>query len=120
MQACEALLRLSSTPTPFVYRHLLAVMMFSFVYSFPFAYAAALGAAVIPVSYMMCFALYGVARLSHELENGLGFHSSSLDLEGFLVRGPRVYNLRMQRIARSVIPEASCYRHTHSGVPWRA
>ena len=84
-QSWEGLFRISSTPTPFVYRHLLSVMMFTFVYSFPFAYVASLQVYVIPISYMICFAIYGVAMLSQELENPLGWDSADLDLEGFQV-----------------------------------
>ena len=60
-------------------------MVFMFVYSFPFAYVQALGVAVVPISYMFCFALYGLLRLSHELENPLGWDLADLDLEGFQV-----------------------------------
>ena len=85
LQSWEGLTRIASTPTPFVYRHLLAVMLVTFVYSFPFAYVASLQATVIPVSYMFCFMFYGVATLSQELENPLGWDLTDLDLEGFQV-----------------------------------
>ena len=46
--------RVANTPTPFIYRHVLAVMLFAFVFSFPFAFVATLKATVIPVSFMVC------------------------------------------------------------------
>ena len=34
LKSWEALLRISTTPTPFVYRHLLAVMLFTFIFTY--------------------------------------------------------------------------------------
>ncbi len=84
-QAWEGLNRIATSRTPFVYRHLLAVMIFAFVFSFPFAYVSTLKEATIPVSFMMCLAYYGVNELSHDLENPLGWHDTDLNLEDFQV-----------------------------------
>ncbi len=72
LQAWEGLARVSTSMTPFVYRHVLAVMIFFFVFSFPFAFVASLKETVIPVSILVCFAFYGVNELSHDLENPVG------------------------------------------------
>ena len=60
-------------------------MLFVFVFSFPFAYVQLLGGWVVPTTFLLCFALYGVAHISRELENPLGWELSDLDLEGFKV-----------------------------------
>ncbi len=75
-----------TTPTPFLYRHLLATLVFVFVFTFPFGFIDLLGIVVVPASIMMCFGLYGVLQLAQELENPLGWDDNDIDLSGFQVR----------------------------------
>ncbi|MDR3427817.1 bestrophin family ion channel [Silvimonas sp.] len=47
-QNWEHLNRIVTTPTPFVYRHLLYTLIFIYVFTFPFAFVANLQYFVIP------------------------------------------------------------------------
>jgi hypothetical protein len=58
LQSWEALVRIVTSPTPFLYRHLLATLVFIFVFTFPFGFVNTLGVVVIPASVFMCFGLY--------------------------------------------------------------
>ncbi len=90
LQSWEALVRIVTSPTPFLYRHLLATLVFIFVFAFPFGFVETLGVVVIPAAGVMCFGLYGVLELAQELENPLGWDLNDIDLTGFQVgAGPR-------------------------------
>jgi hypothetical protein len=82
-QGWEALIRIVTSPTPFLYRHLLSVLVFLFVFTFPFAFVSVLGWITVPASMMICIALYGLLTLAQELENPLGFDANDIDLTGF-------------------------------------
>ncbi len=58
VQSWEALVRIVTSPTPFLYRHLLATLVFIFVFTFPLGFVHTLGPVVIPASIFMCFGLY--------------------------------------------------------------
>ena len=81
-QSYEAMVRIVTSPTPYVYRHLLGTLVFSFVYAFPFAFVALLGWVVVPASMALCLGMYGVLALSQELENPLGRDDNDIDLAG--------------------------------------
>ncbi len=61
-----------TSPTPFVYVHLLNVLIFVFVFSLPLAFVRLLGPVVIPATMFMCLGLYGLLDTAQELENPLG------------------------------------------------
>jgi hypothetical protein len=83
LQAWENLVRIVTSPTPFLYRHLLACLVFLYVFTFPFAAVDALRWAVVPVSAAVCLCFYGVLVLAQELENPLGYDANDIDLDGF-------------------------------------
>ncbi len=87
-QAWEALIRIVTSPTPFVYRHMLATLVLLFVFTFPFGLVKGLGIIVVPASVVMCFGLYGLLVLAQELENPLGWDDNDIDLTGFQVQLP--------------------------------
>lgn len=83
-QGWEHLSRIVSTPTPFVYKHLVSSLMFLFVFTFPFGYVSTISWAVIPAAMVMAMGFYGVGQVTHELENPLGWDENDIDLTGFL------------------------------------
>ena len=46
--------RIATTPTPFIYRHLAVIMAFTFVFTFPLGFVATLKSAVIPCTAAIC------------------------------------------------------------------
>ena len=62
---------------------IVAAVSSSFHGRFPFAYASSLGASIIPASFFMCIAFYGMSELSQELENPIGWDLNDIDLNGF-------------------------------------
>ena len=81
-QAWEALSRIATFPTAFIYRHLVAMLVFVFVFSFPVCFVASLGVSVIPASLVMCLTMAGVQQLALELDNPLGWDANDIDLDG--------------------------------------
>ena len=47
-QGYENLLRIVTSPTPFLYVHLMALLVFLFVFTFPFAFVGVLGVRTLP------------------------------------------------------------------------
>jgi hypothetical protein len=82
VQTWEHLVRIVTCPTPFVYRHLVALLVFLFVFTFPFAYVQTLGVVIVPATCIVCLGYYGVSELAQELENPLGFDANDVDLRG--------------------------------------
>ena len=81
-QSWEALLRIVTSPTPFMYRHLLGSLVFFLVFAFPVCFVGLLGIVVIPTSLAVTLGLYGVLTLAQELENPLGRDENDIDLDG--------------------------------------
>jgi hypothetical protein len=65
-----------------VYRHLVALLVFLFVFTFPFAYVQTLGVVIVPATCIVCLGYYGVSELAQELENPLGYDANDIDLRG--------------------------------------
>ena len=59
-QTWENMVRLATTPSPFVYRHLVATLTLLYVFTFPFGFVSVLGAWVIPFSAIIALAFYGI------------------------------------------------------------
>ncbi len=53
-----------TSPTPFLYVHLLATLAFVFVFAFPYIFVESLGYVVIPASIVVCLGMYGVLQLA--------------------------------------------------------
>lgn len=83
MQAWENMVRIATTPTPFVYRHLVVIMAFTFVFTFPVGFVGTLGMAVIPCTAGIACMFYGLLHLSRELENPFGFDFNDIKLSKF-------------------------------------
>ena len=84
-QAWEALIRIVTSPTPYVYRHMLATLVFLFVFLFPLGYVTVLRSIVIPATMAVCTGVYGLLELAQELENPLGWDDNDIDLNGLQV-----------------------------------
>jgi hypothetical protein len=77
------MVRIATTPSPFVYRHLVVLLTFIFVFTFPLGFITILGTAVIPFTAFTALGFYGVLHLSKELENPYGFDFNDIDLSLF-------------------------------------
>ena len=49
-QTWENMLRIATTPSPFVYRHLVVTLTLIYVFTFPIGFVSVLGVSVIPFS----------------------------------------------------------------------
>ncbi|WP_405051535.1 bestrophin family ion channel [Silvimonas sp.] len=67
-QNWEHLNRIVTTPTPFVYRHLLSTLIFIYVFTFPFAFVASLKYFSIPCTMGECLCTCAIhVTFSHGL-----------------------------------------------------
>lgn len=96
--------RISETPVPMPYRHLLYVLCFVFVNITPWIYVNdgknMIWASGWTASTMICIAYYGIMELAAGLTNPFGWDDVDLDLQMF---GKRVHN-ETAIIARAVQP----------------
>lgn len=83
MRGWENAVRIVTCPTPFVYLHLMWLLAFIYVYTFPFAFVGLLGYVTIPASMFICLGLYGLLLSAQELDNPLWRDLNDIDLDGF-------------------------------------
>lgn len=97
--------RISETPVPMPYRHLLYVLCFVFVNITPWIYVNdgrnMIWASGWTASTMICIAYYGIMELAAGLTNPFGWDDVDLDLQMF---GKRVHN-ETRIIAKAVQPD---------------
>ncbi len=77
------MVRIATTPSPFIYRHLVVTLTFVYVFTFPIGFVSVLGSSVIPFSAAIAAGFYGVMHLSKELENPYGWDFNDIDLASF-------------------------------------
>ena len=77
VKTCE---RITTTPTPNKYAHMLTTLLFFFVYSAPFCFTATFDWLTPMPSALLAMAFYGVAEVAKKMENPFGWEAPSHDL----------------------------------------
>ena len=77
VKTCE---RITTTPTPNKYTHMLTTLLFFFVYSAPFCFTASFDWLTPMPSALLAMAFYGVAEVAKKMENPFGWEAPSHDL----------------------------------------
>lgn len=75
--------KISFTPLPFPYAHMLYWLMTLWGYTVPFALIKDLGRATVLAAPMLVFAIFGLEAVGSEIEDPFGYDANDLDLQGF-------------------------------------
>lgn len=75
--------KISFTPLPFPYAHILYWLMFLWSASVPFALVADLGPFTIMAAPLLVFSMYGLDAVGSEIEDPFGYDANDLDLQAF-------------------------------------
>merc|ERR1712178_662945 len=83
MGAWMGMQKLATTPFPFPYAQMCTFFLYLWCYCFPVAAAANFQWYGCVVTFVMCFALFGINAISLELEDPFGTETNDLDLDFF-------------------------------------